>query len=219
MRPTFHYFFMAISFAWVLGTEKGFVILYDPNGSSRSSWRPHSGSTDGTKAARVANGFVVSVGECICLCHLGDKSWSRFFWSNSYAPLTHVEWITEDQFLAADLAGCITLDRVDRSSFSRVTPFFMHYSPRLQLRLVLLLLFKIPETDDRDNGMDLDERNPQAEYHSHDGGIYKVIKHPSHAKIFASCSVDFTIKIWYILLFIIIIIFLNQLKMQPVSSC
>ena len=37
---------------------------------------------------------------------------------------------------------------------------------------------------------------PKEEYRSHTGGIYKIVKQDSRPNIFASCSVDATIKIW-----------------------
>ena len=37
---------------------------------------------------------------------------------------------------------------------------------------------------------------PQSQYKSHFGGIYKVAVHPRRPKVFASCSVDNTVKVW-----------------------
>ena len=40
---------------------------------------------------------------------------------------------------------------------------------------------------------------PSHEFRSHTEGIYKICKHPEpESNIFASCSVDMTIKIWNI---------------------
>lgn len=83
------------------------------------------------------------------------------------SALTAVEWVSSQQYLVADFDGIITLDTVKESKFTEL-----------------------------DFDFDIPADVPEHQFRSHTAGIYKLAKHPERSKIFASCSVDFTAKIW-----------------------
>ena len=98
------------------GSERGYVQLYYSNGNMVASWQGHEHMT---KAVKISGDLVLSVGDLICVYDIESRRWSRASWSP--AMLIDAEWISEKQFLVADLNGTITLDTVEsRSKFKEV---------------------------------------------------------------------------------------------------
>lgn len=54
---------------------------------------------------------------------------------------------------------------------------------------------RVPSQVDPDEE-DLNAEAPEHQYSSHTAGVYKVKRHHAREGIFASCSVDCTVKIW-----------------------
>ena len=78
-----------------------------------------------------------------------------------------MEWISAKQFLAADVNGIIALDTMEESQFTSL-----------------------------DFDFDLPLDVPEHQFRGHEGGVYQVLKHPRRDKVFASCSVDRTVRVW-----------------------
>jgi hypothetical protein len=71
------------------------------------------------KAVKISrDDLVLSVGDNVCVFKPKDRTWFRAAWN--LMGLTDAEWISERQFLVADLEGTITLDTVEDTQFMPV---------------------------------------------------------------------------------------------------
>ena len=103
------------------GTEHGSVILWRDDGSRVASWQPHQTATKAVKISFDGE-FILSVADIVCIYARKTKTWLRTAWSD--AAFTDAEWITDEQFLAADIDGVITLDTMKQSHFTDVCLFY-----------------------------------------------------------------------------------------------
>jgi WD40 repeat protein len=89
-------------------------------------------------------------------------------WNSS--QVTASEWIDNDNFIIGEASGMITIDKANQDYFRQLDQYEDF----------------IPET------------TPIRKLVSHTGGIYKFALHPSQKGVFASCSVDCSVKVWNI---------------------
>ncbi len=137
-------------------------------------------------AVKTRGRLTLSVSDLVCVYNEKDKSWQVSAWTE--AELTAAEWVTDRQFLVADSLGCITMDSAEENQFMPVKEkkTVGAATTTANKKIIFQIHF------DYDPPIAI----PEHQYKSHFGGVYQLRVHPKRPKIFASCSVDNTIKIW-----------------------